>query len=150
MNLFNSKPKKAVRAYRVENLNPSKGISSSMRVSKDQKQYVVCLCLFNKTVRTTFPNEHSALEQMRKYRTLYKEISVKGQKKTVNGNIILVIDCYININIFIFVSQSTIQRYLSLCIEQFLQGFYVMFLNFLLPACEGVGEFLNNSDISDK
>lgn len=73
INLF-SFPKKAVRAYRVENLNPSKGISSSMRVSKDQKKYTVCLCLANRTVKTVFTSEFSALEQMKKYRSLYKEI----------------------------------------------------------------------------
>ena len=66
------KPKKAVRVARVENLNPEKGITQSMRVSKDQREYVVCLCLSNRTVKTTFLSEFSALDQMRKNRALYK------------------------------------------------------------------------------
>ena len=78
MYLFNSVPKKAVRVSRVENLNPSKGISSSMRVSKDQKKYTVCLCLANRTIKTVFQSEFGALEQMKKYRSLYKEIPAKG------------------------------------------------------------------------
>ena len=61
---------------KVENLNPDKGISSSMRVSKDKKDYVVCLCLANKTTQTIFHNEFSALEQLRKYRQLYKQKKV--------------------------------------------------------------------------
>ena len=66
------KPKKAVRVAKVENLNPEKGITQSMRVSKDQREYVVCLCLSNRTVKTTFLSEFSALDQMRKNRALYK------------------------------------------------------------------------------
>ena len=78
MSLFKSnKPKKAVRAYRAECLSSSEGISTSMSVSKDQKKYTVCLCLTDKTIKTTFPNEFSALEQLRKYRSLYKEIGKK-------------------------------------------------------------------------
>ena len=75
MSLFkNEQPKKAVRAYRVECLNKDKGISTSMRVSKDQKDYTVCLFMVGKTTKTVFHNESSALEQMRKYRALYKSL----------------------------------------------------------------------------
>ena len=77
MNLFKQEKPKAVRAYRVENLNPNKGISVTMRASSDQRQYTVCLCLTNKTVKTTFPSETSAMEQLRKYRALYKAKPVK-------------------------------------------------------------------------
>ncbi len=79
MNLFKQSKPKAVRAYRVESLNPVQGISVSYRVSSDQREHVVCLCLANRTIKTTFPSEFSALEQMRKYRSLYKEI--KGSQK---------------------------------------------------------------------
>lgn len=78
INLFKQeKPKKAQRVYRVENLNSSKGISSSMRVSKDQKEYVVCLVLVDKTIKTAFKSERSALDQLRKYRQLYKQKKVE-------------------------------------------------------------------------
>ena len=77
MSLFKQAKPKAVRAYRVENLNPQKGISATMRASKDQRQYVVCLCMENKTVRTSFPSEFGALEQLRKYRALYKSLEKK-------------------------------------------------------------------------
>ena len=70
--LFKEQPKKAVRIARVENLNPEKGISASMKVSMDQRKYTTCLCISNKMVYTTFTNEYSALEQMKKYRQLYK------------------------------------------------------------------------------
>ena len=74
MDLFKKeKPIKAQRVARVENLNPSKGISQSMRVSKDQKEYTVCLCLVNRTIKTIFHSENLALEQMTKNRQLYKE-----------------------------------------------------------------------------
>lgn len=72
------KPKNAQRVCRVENLNPSKGITASYRVSKDQRQHTVVLCLANKTVKTTFLNEWSALDQLQKYKSLYKEIKPKG------------------------------------------------------------------------
>lgn len=73
MNLFKFNGK-ATRVCMVENLNPTKGAFSMMRVSKDQKKYVVCLCLAARTVKTTFKSESSALEQMKKYRQLYKEL----------------------------------------------------------------------------
>ena len=73
MSLFKQdKPKKAVRVARVEILNSEKGITQSMSVSQDQKEYIVCLCLSYKTVKTTFLSEFSALDQMRKNRALYK------------------------------------------------------------------------------
>lgn len=72
--LFKTERTKAHRVCRVENLNPSKGITASYRASKDQKKHVVVLCLANKTVKTVFPSEWSALDQMRKYKELYKEI----------------------------------------------------------------------------
>jgi hypothetical protein len=61
---------------RVENLNLSKGITASYRVSQDQRKHTVVLCLTDKTVKTTFPSQLSALEQMSKYRMLYKEKKV--------------------------------------------------------------------------
>ncbi|MBP3278742.1 MAG: hypothetical protein J6M44_07295 [Butyrivibrio sp.] len=70
------RPKKAQRVCRVENLNPSKGITASYRVSQDQRRHTVVLCLTDKTVKTTFPSELSALDQMTKYRMLYKEKKV--------------------------------------------------------------------------
>lgn len=76
--MFNQdKPKKAQRVARVENLNPDKGISQSMRVSEDQRKYTVVLCLANRTVKTTFLSELSALDQMRKNRSLYKKLNPK-------------------------------------------------------------------------
>lgn len=69
------KPRKAQRVCRVENLNPSKGITASYRVSKDQRKHTVVLCLVDKTVKTTFSNEWSALDQLKKYKQLYKEIN---------------------------------------------------------------------------
>ena len=78
MNLFkNEKPEKAQRVCRVENLNPSKGITASYRVSPDQRKHTVVLCLADKTVKTTFPSEFLALDQLGKYRQLYKEKDVK-------------------------------------------------------------------------
>ena len=70
--LFKSQKPKAVRAYRVENLNSENGISASMRVN--DREYVVCLCLPTKTVKTVFHNEFSALEQLDKYKSLYKAV----------------------------------------------------------------------------
>lgn len=67
------KPKRTKRCYRVENLNPEKGIISSMRVSEEQKKYVVCLCLPNRIINTSFKSELSAFEQLTKYRQLYKQ-----------------------------------------------------------------------------
>ena len=65
---------------RVENLNPSKGISASYMVSADQRRHTVVLCLAEKTVKTTFTSEFSALNQLDKYRQLYKELkSEKGK-----------------------------------------------------------------------
>lgn len=76
--MFNQdKPKKAQRVAKVESLNPEKGISQSMRVSEDQRKYTVVLCLANRTVKTTFFNEFSALDQMRKNRSLYKKLNPK-------------------------------------------------------------------------
>lgn len=75
MNLFkDEKPKKAQRVCRVENLNPKKGITAMMKVSDDQRKYAVVLCLADKTKKTVFHSEILALDQMEKYRELYKEI----------------------------------------------------------------------------
>ena len=75
MNLFkNDKPKKAQRVCRVENLNPEKGVTAMMKVSNDQREYAVVLCLADKTKKTVFHSEFSALEEMKRYRQLYKEI----------------------------------------------------------------------------
>jgi hypothetical protein len=69
------RPKNVQRVCRVENLNPNKGITASYRVSKDQRRHTVVLCLADKTVKTTFLNEWSALDQLKKYKKLYKEIN---------------------------------------------------------------------------
>ena len=74
----NEKPKRATRVARVENLNPSKGITQSMRVSENQKEYVVCLCLTDRTIKTKFMSEFGALDQMKKNRQLYKEIKKRN------------------------------------------------------------------------
>lgn len=66
-------PKRAQRVCRVENLNPDKGITASYRVSRDQRQHTVVLCLSDKTVKTTFTSEWSALDQLNKYKQLYRE-----------------------------------------------------------------------------
>lgn len=71
------RPKNAQRVCRVENLNPQKGISASYRVSRDQRKHIVVLCLADKTVKTVFPSELSALDQLGKYRQLYKAINTK-------------------------------------------------------------------------
>ena len=68
------KPKNAQRVCRVENLNPSKGITASYRVSKDQKRHTVVLCLADRSIKTTFLDKFSALNQLSKYKRLYKEI----------------------------------------------------------------------------
>ena len=68
------RPKNVQRVCRVENLNPSKGITASYRVSKDQRKHTVVLCLADKTVKTTFTSEWGALDQLGKYKKLYKEI----------------------------------------------------------------------------
>lgn len=75
-NLFQKRPVNAQRVCKVENLNPSQGITSSYRMSRDQKRHTVVLCLADKTVKTTFQSQHSALDQMKKYRMLYKEKKV--------------------------------------------------------------------------
>lgn len=75
--LFRQKPAKAKRVYRADSLNPERSISSSMRTSDDGREYVVCLCLVDKTTKTVFHNEASALDLMAKYRALYKQ---KGKR----------------------------------------------------------------------
>lgn len=74
----NEKPKRATRVARVENLNPEKGITQSLRASKDQREYMVCLCLTDRTIKTKFTSEFGALDQMRKNRQLYKEIKKRN------------------------------------------------------------------------
>ena len=74
------RPKNVQRVCKVLNLNPNKGIIASYRVSKDQRKHTVVLCLADKTVKTTFPSEFSALAQLDKYKALYKE---KKDRKTL-------------------------------------------------------------------
>lgn len=71
MNLF--KTSKAKETYKVECLNAQKGITSSLRICDEQRKHVVCLCIQGKTKVTNFLNKFSAIEQMKKYRQLYKE-----------------------------------------------------------------------------
>ena len=66
------RPERAQRVCRVENLNPEKGITMSYKVSKDQREHIVVLCLAHKTVKTKFTSELGAFDQMGKYRQLYK------------------------------------------------------------------------------
>lgn len=72
IDLFKKEAKRARRVYRVENLNAEKGITASYKVSKDQRKHVVVLCLANRTIKTTFKSEWSALDQLSKYKQLYK------------------------------------------------------------------------------
>ena len=65
--------KKSKRVFRAESLNSEKSISTTMR-SENGDKYAVCLCLQNKMVKTVFPTIDSALNQMMKYRALYKKI----------------------------------------------------------------------------
>ena len=66
------RPKNAQRVCRVENLNPEKCITQSYRVSRDQREHVVVLCLANKTIKTKFLSELDALQELRRNRALYK------------------------------------------------------------------------------
>lgn len=77
--LFKQEPIKAKRVYRVENLNQEKGISSSMRVSNDGREYVTVLCLPNVTKKTVFHSERQALDEMARYRALYKQKKQKSK-----------------------------------------------------------------------
>lgn len=72
--LFKQEPVSGKRVYRVEPLNSEKGISASLRSNKSNSEYVVCLCLTEKTKKTTFKSYGAALEQLRKYRALYKKL----------------------------------------------------------------------------
>ena len=76
MDLFSKKVKRnrIHRICRVENLNSVKGILSYMIESKDMKEYHTCLCVPGRHVSTKFPTKSAALEQLDKYRKLYKEI----------------------------------------------------------------------------
>lgn len=78
--LFNSVKPVGRRVYRVENINASLGISSSLRVSEDRKNYAVCLCLPNKTVKTVFHDEQAAVKEMKRLRELYKTLPAKKKK----------------------------------------------------------------------
>lgn len=69
------KTRRDERVYRVENLNPDKNIFCSLSISKDKKRSTVCLCLAEKTVKTTFPSVSQGYEQLAKYRSLYKKIN---------------------------------------------------------------------------
>lgn len=63
--------------YRVENLNPEKGITTSLKIKEDTKEYTVCLCLPKRVIYTTFPYKYMALNQMQNYRKLYKKMDGK-------------------------------------------------------------------------
>lgn len=73
MSLFKNRPRKIRMAYRVENLNSEKNISSTIKVDDERREYVVCLCIANTMTKTVFPSYQDALDQMCKYRKLYKE-----------------------------------------------------------------------------
>ena len=64
------KPKRAVRVCRVENINPKENIVAEMHTD-DQKEYKVCLCLAGRNIRTSFPSEYRALNQMGSYEIIH-------------------------------------------------------------------------------
>lgn len=66
------KPKGQI-VYRVQNLNKEKGITSTMRVSKNGKRYTTVLCLPNATLKRVFFEEKQALGIMNRYKILYKK-----------------------------------------------------------------------------
>lgn len=68
--------KKSKRVFMAESLNSEKNISMILRNTQKEK-YAVCLCLTGKMVKTVFPNIGGALNQMVKYRSLYKKLDVK-------------------------------------------------------------------------
>lgn len=68
------RPENAYRAYRVENINPERGISASLRVSADRKDFTVCLFLPTKTTSTKMHNENAALRELKRYKELYKPL----------------------------------------------------------------------------
>ena len=68
--------KKTKKVFVAESLNPEKSISMTMRNIKDTR-YAVCLCLPNRMVKTVFPSISGAINQMSKYRNLYKKLEDK-------------------------------------------------------------------------
>ena len=68
--------KKSKRVFVAESMNPEKSISMTLRNAESTK-YAVCLCLTNRMVKTVFPNIGGALNQMIKYRSLYKKLDNK-------------------------------------------------------------------------
>ena len=74
-----SRPRKSARAYTVANINPDKGIYASYRASEVNQEYVVCLCLPTKNIKTVFHNEFSALAEMKRIKELYKPLRKKNQ-----------------------------------------------------------------------
>lgn len=75
---LSSKPKKASRVYKVENIDAEKGITATFRKEKDKPEYVVCLFMDCRTVKTVFPNELSAINEIKRYKELYKPIKKKS------------------------------------------------------------------------
>lgn len=75
-----NQPNKRVR--KVENLNPERGISSSLDIQPDIKLYKTCLFLaeMKKAIVSTFPSEQAAYSQMRKYRQLYRQLNKNNNK----------------------------------------------------------------------
>lgn len=71
--LFKTEKPKGKRIYRVECLDKNRGISSAIYPSKDGKKYVTILCLPYRTKKTTFLSKMQAIEEMNKYRALYKQ-----------------------------------------------------------------------------
>ena len=68
-------PKRAVRVCRVTNINPKENIVAEMHTD-DQKSYKVCLCLSGKNIRTEFPSEYRALNQLDTYSIIHKNKSL--------------------------------------------------------------------------
>jgi len=69
------KPKRATRVCRVENLDPVNNVVAEMH-TEDQKSYKVCLCLSGKNIRTEFPSEYRAMNQLDTYGVIYKNKSL--------------------------------------------------------------------------
>ena len=66
------KPKRATRVCRVENIDPQNNIVAEMHTD-DQKEYKVCLCLAGRDIKTSFPSEFRAMNQMDSYHIIYSD-----------------------------------------------------------------------------
>lgn len=77
--LLKSPFKRATLVCSVENINPKKGILSTMFTTTEGKHFT-CLCLPGRMIQTQYPSEHAALKRMEEYRQLYGEIKNNGRQ----------------------------------------------------------------------